>query len=170
MTSGEINPQALTGAATSGRLLQHCLAGVVPLLAGLVLAIYSWSLPLGSLSNPGPGLWLFVCSLVLVVSSMAILWADRPRGDYETYTKGVRRVALGTASLCVYVALFYSFGFILPSFLLLVFWLRVLGGESWILTLSVTLASITGFYMLFDQALQIPFPQGALVSIAGLWS
>lgn len=130
--------------------------------------IYSYSLSLGELTSPGPGLWPFVGSLVIVLSSIAILATENDSEDYEAFSSGTKAIGLGLLSLCLFIPLFAYLGFVLPAFLLIMFWLRVLGNESWKLTLLVAIVSAIGFYLLFDLALGVPFPEGLIASMLGL--
>lgn len=174
-----LNDCALSALAESGRGGGHLntvtnririrhLGGLIPLLIGLGLLIYSYTLSLGELTNPGPGLWPFIASFVIVLSSIAILATENDSEDYEAFTSGIKAVGLGLLSLCLFIPLFAYLGFIIPAFLLLTFWLRVLGNESWSLTLLVSVVCAIGFYALFDLALGVPFPEDLIASMLGL--
>ena len=50
-----------------------------------------------------------------------------------------------------------------PLFLLL--YLRLQGGEGWVLSLLLTAGVFAAFYGLFDRLLHLPFPQGWLLQL-----
>ena len=134
----------------------HYVAGLVPLAVGVAAMVYSLGLGFGSPTDPGPGLWPFVTSAVLVVGSVVLLIFRRGLGeDYESFTSGARIIALGVVSLAVFVVLFQRIGFELPSLLVFVFWLRFLGRESWRTTILVSVGATAVFYVLFIVLLGI---------------
>lgn len=140
------------------------LGSIVPLLLGVFGLCYSYFLlPLGRLTNPGPGLWPFIVSAFIVLASLILLVTDRDREDYERFTARTRYVGLGIVSIGLFIVLFKQIGFIIPGFLTLVFWLRFLGKESWRMTLIVSVLVTIGFYLLFVTLLGIPLPEDILV-------
>lgn len=141
------------------------LIGIIPLVVGIFGLAYAYTLKLGELTNPGPGLWPFVIGGAITVFSIMLLVAGHEGKGYERFTWGIRTVGLGGVSLAAFILLFEWIGFILPGFLTLVFWLRFMGGESWRLTLIVSLLSTAGFYVIFAVLLGVRFPSGP---IAGL--
>ena len=56
-------------------------------------------------------------------------------------------------------ALLPVIGFEVPSLVLMVIWLRFLGGESWRMTAVVSVVTVAAFYALFVLALSIPLPR-----------
>jgi putative tricarboxylic transport membrane protein len=46
-----------------------------------------------------------------------------------------------------------------PTLLVMVIWLRFLGGESWRMTAVVSVVTVAAFYALFVLALAIPLPR-----------
>ncbi len=126
---------------------------------------YQLSLSLPMQSGPGPGLWPFLVSGVMVASSVVVLFTDRSE-NYERFTGRIKVIGLGLASLVVFIVAFAFLGFILPGFLTLAFWLRYLGGESWRTTLLLSVLFTAVFYVLFVLLLGVPFPDD-VVSI--LW-
>ena len=138
------------------------IGGLAPLLLGVVCLIYSYTLSLGRITNPWPGLWPFIVSAVIVVASCVLLFTERSGEDYEPFTRKTRLVVAGAVSAGVFIYLFQWFGFIVPGFLTLVFWLRFLGEESWVLTLAVAGLVTAAFYLLFATLLGIPLPESVL--------
>ena len=59
-------------------------------------------------------------------------------------------------------------GFELGAALMSLLFLRLRGHESWRLTLGVALATYLFFYVIFDRALSIPLPNGAIADALGL--
>lgn len=143
------------------------LGAAVPLALGALALVLAYRLSLRDFTDPGPGLWPFITALVVVMSAVAVLVTERDGRDYESFSRAARDIGLGLVSLLVFIALFEQIGFLIPSFLLLVFWLRVLGRESWTLTLAIAVASTAAFYVVFATLLGVPFPPDILVTILG---
>lgn len=143
------------------------LGGLATLAVGVFFMVgaYQLSFSLPTQPGPGPGLWPFLVSVVMVASSVVVLFTDR-REDYERFTGRVGIIGLGLASLVVFIVAFAYVGFILPGFLTLAFWLRYLGGESWRTTLLLSVLFTAIFYVLFVPLLGVPFPDDV---VAILW-
>jgi putative tricarboxylic transport membrane protein len=139
----------------------HRLGALIPLALGLVWIVYALtSFPLGQLNRPGPAMWPTVVGTGLVVTSVVLFFKERDNSDYEPFTRQSGRVALGAGSVAVFIILYGLVGFIVASFLLLTFWCRYLGRESWRLSLTVAGAVTLVFYVLFGQLLGVPLPVG----------
>lgn len=139
----------------------HRLGPLVPLLLGLYAAPTAYEMGLGELNNPGPGLWPFLVSVLIVGCSVVLLMIDDP-ADYEPWTRGTLTIVGGLVSLAVFILLFQAIGFFIPAVLMLVLWLRVFGEESWKWAVPLAVVGAAAFYLLFVTALGVPFPAGPL--------
>lgn len=126
----------------------------------------SGSASLGEFTQPGPGTWPLLVSGVMVASSVIVLLTERGE-DVEAFTGRIKLIGLGFASLALFVVLFPYLGFILPGFLTLAFWLRYLGGESWRMTLLLSVLLTAILYVLFVPLLGVPFPEDAVSLLWG---
>lgn len=133
-------------------------AGVIPVLIGLVTFWFARDLRLGSLTDPGPGLWPAIVSVLLVGIGAWIVYGARTAADTEAFTRETRAVCVGAASLAVYTYLFELVGFEIPTVLLLALWLKFLGNEGWLLTAIVSVLSTVAAYLLFITGLGVPLP------------
>jgi len=145
----------------AGRL-GHAVAAAVPLVVGAGALAYSLSLGLGTAVDPGPGLWPAVASGILVLASLWSLAFERRGETVERFTRGALGIGLGLLSLVAYVLLFRRIGFEVPTLLVLAFWLRLLGRESWLVTAVVSGATTVAFYVLFVVLLGVPLPRLAV--------
>jgi hypothetical protein len=136
----------------------NLVAALVPLAIGVVAALMSWNLGVGSLSAPGPGMWPLVVSVAMVVIAAVLALQSRPRGDEERFTKDVVTVAIAAASLIAYAFLFELVGFEVPTIALLVLWLKGLGRESWRVTAVVSVVATAALYLLFITGLGVSLP------------
>ena len=134
------------------------IAALVPLLLGLYAGWSAYGLGLGSLGDPGPGLWPLAVSVILVASSVALLVVPDPLAVPEEFGHRALVALLGAATLVAYAYLFELVGFEIPTVLLLVVWLKFLGGEGWRLTAVVSVLATAAFYLVFITALGVSLP------------
>ncbi len=160
-------PVDATASAPSRRLTTqlHRLGPAVPLLVGGYALWKAYGLGLGELTTPGPGLWPFGVSLLVVAVCLVLLVIDDP-DDYESWTLGTARIVGGLFSLGVFIVLFEALGFLLPAVLMLLLWLRLFGGESWRWAVPLALGGALGLYLIFVTGLGVPFPEEILLSSA----
>jgi putative tricarboxylic transport membrane protein len=121
---------------------------------------------LGELTAPGPGLWPVVVAALLTATSVALLFLD-PAEDYEPWTAATAKIVAGLAGLALFVVLFDTIGFVVPAFLLLFAWLRLLAGESWRMALVLAVAGSIALHLIFVVALGVPFPAGPVDQLLG---
>jgi putative tricarboxylic transport membrane protein len=136
---------------------------------GVFQCAESFSLGLGSIMEPGPGFMPFVMGALMIVLAIALLlesffemrktpakkislWSD-------VYWKRVVHVAV---IMLAYALLLSKLGFLLDTFLLMVFLLK--SGEKIKWPTAIFVGALTaGFsYVLFGIWLKVPFPAGVL--------
>ena len=137
----------------------HLIAGTVPVLLGLACLVYSVTLSIGTPVNPGPGLWPAIASVLLVGAGLWSIVFERQRRDGERFTRGGLGIGVGIGTLIVFVFAMRRVGFEIPTLLLLAFWLRFLGKESWLMTAIVSICTTAAFYVLFVVLLGVPIPR-----------
>jgi putative tricarboxylic transport membrane protein len=137
---------------------QNIIATAIPLAIGVVAAILSWRLGVGDLADPGPGLWPLVVSVAMVVIAAVLVVRSRPTGGEERFGRGAVIVVVAAGSLIGYALLFERVGFEIPTVALLVLWLKVLGRESWRMTVAVSLGVSVALYLLFITGLGVSLP------------
>ncbi|TYB62221.1 tripartite tricarboxylate transporter TctB family protein [Nonomuraea sp. PA05] len=151
----ELSEQTRPPAA--GTVTNLITAVVVMALGGAALA-GSLSLGVGTLSSPRPGTWPAIVSAVLIVLGAVLAVQARRTSDAERFTRTAFSVLAAVASMVVHVAVISLIGFEIPTALLAFFWLRVLGRESWRISIVLSLAITVAFYLLFVGALQVSIP------------
>jgi putative tricarboxylic transport membrane protein len=134
------------------------VGAAVALVIGIGGAVLAYGYGLGSLREPGPGLWPFVISVVIAGLSVALLVIGRRLTDSERFTRSSLQPVVGTVTFVVLALLMPMIGFEIPSVALCIVWLRFLGGETWRSTIVTSLATTAVFYVLFLYGLRIPVP------------
>ena len=134
------------------------------LALGAVAIFESAKIPLGTVRNPGQGFFPWWTSAVIVLLALVLLTQallSRP----STNQQAPSRIAKVTALLLVLAA--YTFlldflGYLLCTFLLVLFMLRVTDAQRWPVALSMALLTALGSYVVFGIWLSVPLPRGPL--------
>lgn len=138
---------------------RYQIAGALTGLAiGIAGAVLAYGYGLGSLREPGPGLWPFVVSVLIAGLSLLLLVVGRRLDDAEKFTRSSLLVAAGAVTFAGFGLLMPLIGFEIPAMVLCVIWLRFLGGESWRSTVVTSVVTTAVFYVLFIYGLRIPLP------------
>jgi hypothetical protein len=133
-------------------------ASVAGIVVGVGAAVLARGYGLGSLREPGPGLWPFVVSVVITVLSVLLLVVGRRLTDAEKFTRASVLAGVGALTFIAFGLLMPLIGFEIPAVALGVIWLRFLGGESWRSTAIISVVTTVVFYLLFLYGLRIPLP------------
>ena len=135
------------------------LAGAVPLALGIGGIYGSLALGIGSIGNPGPGLWPLVLSVAISVAAVVLLVLGHGLHGAERFGRGWRIVAVAAMSLVAFTYLFEPLGFEIPTLLLLAFWLRVIGKETWRMTAMMSIGTTVVVYLIFIVGLSVNLPR-----------
>jgi len=145
------------------------ISAIFWLILGLALAIWSTKYQIGSIGNPGPGLYPLGLGLLLIFFSCILLigWAKKPLISIQVaasfFPEGGRtKVGYSVLILLLASFLFEEMGYMITIFLFMV--LLQLGSElrSWKRALLVALLSALGVYVVFVRLLEQPLPTGLL--------
>ena len=150
----------------SARSQLRRIAPLLLLALGVAALFTARDMGLGELTAPGPGLWPAIAAALLSATAFVLLFLD-PAEDYEPWTAGTARIVAGLAGLALFVILFQTIGFVIPAFLLLFAWLRLLAGESWRMALVLAVAGALVLHLVFVVALGVPFPAGPVDQLLG---
>jgi putative tricarboxylic transport membrane protein len=142
----------------SGGPAYQIVGALVGVAIGIGGAVLSAGYGLGSLSEPGPGLWPFVVSVLITTMSVVLLLVGRGLTDAEAFTRSSVLPAVGVVTFVAFGLLMPVTGFEIPALALCVIWLKFLGGESWRNTLVISVVTVAAFYLLFLYGLRIPLP------------
>ncbi len=143
----------------------------IPLLVVLAVAAVFHSqmgdMEFGSLSSPGPGFWPRVLLVSIVLLSLVGLVADMSEGIESFDTSGTTRVTAGFVAMAAFVLMFETTGVIFSGVVFLMLWLKGLNGESWKLSIALSIIVPVVAYLLFVTALGVRFPADPIASLWG---
>lgn len=119
-----------------------------------------------SLQDPGPGMWPLIVAVVMGVTGALLILRDIPE-DYERWNRQSVRVLAAIVMLAAFVWLFPTLGFLVSAVLILFLWMKVLGRESWRLSLVLSTAGALVLNYIFVDLFSVPFPPGLIVITTG---
>lgn len=135
---------------------------------GLYVAYEGYQLKLGTLGSPKCGFFIFWTGLVLAGLSLLLFFQTLfgskerkvPRGLWEgaAGSKGAKMML----ALLLYALVFKWLGFILSTFLLLLFLFKGLEPQKWRVALILAAATTATCYFVFGVFLELQFPTGIL--------
>ena len=137
------------------------------LVIGLAIALYSQKYGLGSFSSPGPGFLPFLAGATMVLLALVVFFQQFLRGRVDALTNLWAHtrwhiVLLVMGSLVVYAVCLRALGFILDTFLLTAFLLRVMEPLRWTRVLAGAVGATLGSYVIFQLWLEAQLPAGFL--------
>lgn len=138
--------------------VENLVAAAVVVVLGAATVVGAVDLGVGTAARPGPGTWPLLVGIALLVLGLALAAACRRTHDAERFTRSALLVAVALATMVVFVTVIESIGFEIPSALLAFVWLKVLGHESWRLSVVTSVAVVVAFYVLFVGLLAVPIP------------
>jgi putative tricarboxylic transport membrane protein len=165
-SSAETVPERSRPAPPLRALFLRRIAPALLLVLGIAALIQAGNMGLGELTAPGPGLWPLIVAGLLTATAAVLLVVD-PAGDYEPWTAGTVRILAGLVGLALFVVLFQTLGFVVPTIVMLTLWLRFFGDESWRLSLALGAGGAIVLHLIFVVALGVPFPAGPVDQLLG---
>jgi len=117
--------------------------------------------------GPGSGAWPFWLSAGMLAATLVTIarWFTRATPESRSTESYMSRSAVsivGTAVAALVALLIgtYYIGIYLSLIVFLVFFIRIMGRQSWPITLAIALLTPVAVFCLFDWALTIPLPKG----------
>ena len=147
----------------------HHLGSVLAILIGVYVAVTAYKLGLGSLHKPGAGFIFFWAAVLLIVLAgidlgISIRGKARESSEEKPLWKGFRwhKVIWVLAGLSAYTYFFNALGFLLSTFLVMLFLFKIVEPFKWVNAILGSLLTIAIVYAVFGVWLKVPFPSGFL--------
>ncbi len=142
------------------------ISSTVWFFAGLFIMLYAPQFDLGTASAPGTGFMPFLAGILMCIFSavtfiQAYLIHDR---NSEKLWENVQFHKLIFVALALFIYTFFldSVGFLICTFLLILFLIRFVGSEKWSKSIAGAILTSALCYLLFDKWLQANLPRGIL--------
>lgn len=147
------------------------LMAIAMAIFSIYLMVKSAELPVGWIPDEGPGggafpFWLAL-GMLLCCIWIIINWLRKSsppsQSDEAFLSKSAVRLVLATAgSLAVMIGLIHIIGVYGATPLFMIFYMRVIGGHSWSLTLLIAFLVPVLTFLFFEAVLTITLPKGYL--------
>lgn len=138
-------------------------------LAGLLATLEARKLNLGEFGRPGPGFFPFYLALIFTIVSLALIFRSLRSAASEqtppqrfTQTGRAEKVVAVLLGLMVYAFALDWLGFLLSTFILMLFLFKAIDPLAWPSAIGGSLATALLSYVVFKIWLQISLPAGLL--------
>ena len=152
--------------SSHSKRLGYFVTGAVGLVLSTVYLLLSREYAFGTMDQPGARVWPTVVGLMLVVSSLFVLWEAWRMAPSERFElpagAGAWRVAIMIVLLVGYFFSMEYLGQFLSSLAFCVLFMRLVSPLSWPRILAVSLAIALALQAIFVMLLKIPMPKGFL--------
>lgn len=141
------------------------LASILWVLLGVYVALHGYHLGLGRLRHPGPGFIFFTAASLLILLGLIDLAGHFKAGKAKKETGAPvrwRKVLFVIVALGAYAFLLNSLGFLLATFLLMIFLFKAVEPMKWWLALAGSACTTLAAMGIFKLLLDVPFPRGPL--------
>lgn len=141
------------------------------LAVGIYVAISAYHFGLGRFRQPGPGFIFFLAALLLIILSiidLGMTFIGKSKLDKDKKNESIwqdtqyKKVLSVLAGLSIYTYVFYFLGFLLSTFLLMIFLFKAVEPTKWWKSILGSLITILTSYIVFKLWLKVPFPAGIL--------
>jgi hypothetical protein len=137
------------------------------LLFSLSLCVASFGLGIGTGNKPGPGFFPFYAALLvgmIALSRLLKIFQETPVTQaHPTCTPAeLKKVVWVVAGMLAYVCLLQAAGFVICTFLLVAFFLKVVAAQRWLTTLCFAFTVALMAHLFFDVLLNAQLPRGIL--------
>ncbi len=147
----------------------HFISSIFWLAMGILLTIWAISYPIGSFSQPGPGLYPLVLGILLIFLSLNLLFGkikknlDLKEISSPIFTRGGWKKVGYTVLILILATFFFErIGYLFTFFLLIMLLMIGAGHKSWKRILLISFFSALGIYIIFVLLLKQPLPRGFL--------
>jgi putative tricarboxylic transport membrane protein len=145
------------------RNIGDIIASLLLIAGGIGIAVGSINYKVGTFLDPQPGFFPLMWGILMVgLSSTLLVKGWMGRGKKTEGFGEVWRPAILMAGLGIYVGILEPLGYVLATFLITPFILRVMGVKSWkVLVLNAVFLPV-GSHLLFVRMMGLQLPAGVL--------
>jgi putative tricarboxylic transport membrane protein len=138
-------------------------------LVGLLATLEARKLTLGEFGRPGPGFFPFYLALVFTIVSLALILrslrsaaSEQPAPQRFAQIGRAEKVVAVLLGLLIYAFALEWLGFLLSTFILMIFLFKAIDPLAWPAAIGGSLATALLSYVVFKIWLQIALPVGLL--------
>ncbi len=140
------------------------LSSTIWFCTGLFITLYAPQFDLGTASAPGSGFMPFLAGILMCIFSavtfvQAYFNPDRKSQKLWENIQLQKLIFVGLG-LLIYTFFLDIVGFLISTFLLILFFIRFVGSEKWFKSIIGAILTSIFCYLLFDKWLQANLPRG----------
>jgi putative tricarboxylic transport membrane protein len=143
-----------------------CYSSGFWLFFSIYIATESYRLGLGNWHDPGPGYFPFGAAMLLGCMAFGVLVSSLRKGTAQKIQPTLKEkfhwtnVIMVLTSMVLYTIFLNTIGFVLCTFLIVVFFVKVIALQRWTTSITAALGMAAGSYLLFSVFLKAPLPKG----------
>ena len=130
----------------------------------IYIAVESYRLGLGKWDDPGPGYFPFGAALLFGCMAFGVFVRSLSIGPVSRTDAGQRyrwqNVIMVLIAMVLYTLFLNSIGFVLCTFLIVIFFVKVVALRRWTSSIMMAVCMSMGSYLLFSFFLKAPLPKG----------
>jgi putative tricarboxylic transport membrane protein len=147
------------------------IMGIIWILLGLTISIWSATFPFGDMEEPGPAWLPLALGIVLILLGIIMFFQARipkeknlARFTEPLFPRGgaAIRVACVLGGMLLYAALLEILGFGFTTFFLILFFMRTIEPQTWRVSVFYALIYGISFLFVFKVLLKTSLPSGLL--------
>lgn len=142
------------------------LSSTVWFCAGLFITLYAPQFDLGTASAPGSGFMPFLAGILMCVFSAVTFCQAYFSRDHKSEKLWeniqLQKIIFVGVGLLIYAFFLDIVGFLICTFLLILFLIHFVGSERWFKSIVGAILTSIFCYLLFDKWLQANLPRGIL--------
>jgi hypothetical protein len=132
------------------------------------ISIQSYKLSLGTMAEPGPGFFpmgsgITLGALSLLIFTKAILTSENRPNPFWPDKKAVRKIILVVLTILLYAISLEYLGFLLCTFLSMLFLLKVIEPQKWFPAIFFAVITSLSSYTVFEIFLKSQLPKGLIM-------
>jgi hypothetical protein len=134
-------------------------------LVALFVVFRSYNYEIGTIDSPKMGFFPFIIGVAILILSLGMYIFAKAGAEKQAETvgrNGLIRVASFIVAIVIYAVFLEQLGFLVGTFLLLVFLVKLMGQPGWGIPLLFSLICVTICWMLFKNWLGLPLPAGII--------
>ena len=144
---------------------KYSLIPIFWLILASYFSIAAHKLGLGSGGRPGAGLFPFGAAVTIIIITSLRLFAygnESSKPMFATVAREWWKVAAILAGIMSYALLLEALGFVLCTFLLMAFYLKIIASQRWLNSLVFAVSVALLSHLFFDVLLHAQLPRGLL--------
>jgi len=140
------------------------LSSTIWFCAGLFITLYAPQFDLGTVSAPGSGFMPFLAGILMCIFSAVTFgqaYFNQDRKSEKLWENiQLQKLIFVALGLLIYTFFLDVVGFLICTFLLILFFIRFVGSENWPKSIAGAILTSIFCYLLFDKWLQANLPRG----------